>query len=165
MPGFGSMGLQEPFGAQMGTVQGTTTPQGDTLPFAQAGTVPTATGSGWTMSPMPTFQVLALGTLPTGTTTLNWAQASLFTFTAYAGTFTLAFSGMQLGQQIQILATGNASATATWPASGITWAGVITGPALSNAAPLLTTAVAYVITLTCTAVGSSPTFVGQYIQA
>jgi len=158
------MGLQEPGGALMGTVQSPTLPQGDTLPYALAGAVPTATGSGWAMLLPPVFSVAALGTLATGTTTLNWAQFNFYTFTAYGGAFTIAFTNVTVGQQIQLYVTGAGSAAATWP-STISWVGLSgAAPPVVGTTPILTGATVY-LTITCTALGASPTFVGTYITS
>ncbi len=157
------MQLQLPPGTLMGTAQAAgTVPAGlgDILPFTLAGAVPTATGAGWAMQLPPVYSVSALGTLATGTTTLNWAAYNYFTLTAYGGAFTLAFSNVSVGQQIQLFVTGAGSAAATWP-SGITWIGLTSAPAASSSAPVLT-ANTVLITLTCTAAN---TFVGSYITS
>ncbi len=159
MPGFGSMGLQEPFGAQMGVVQGTTTPTGDTLPFGVPGLVPTATGLGWLMMPGSGF--VALGTLATGTTQLNCAVANYFTFTCYGGAMTLLPVNMLLGQTIVLWITGAGSAAITWPGT-TSWVGVGSATDGVHVAPTVTS-LTTVVALTCTAIGASPTYNGFYI--
>src|SRR5208337_3723494 len=102
MPSFGSMGLQEPGGSQMGVIQSPSTPAGDTLPYS-AGMSPVGTGAGWLMMPDGQGLPIALGTLATGTTNLNCALYNYFSFTCYGGAMTLVFQNMLVGQQIQLL--------------------------------------------------------------
>ena len=161
MPSFGSMGLQEPGGSQMGTVQSSTTPLGDTLPYTLDNGVPMATGTGWQIGLTPAYSVAALGTLATGTTTLNCSLFNYFTFTCYGGAMTLAFGNIQIGQSIKLLITSAASAAITWPGS-FTWVGILIAPAVSNSAPVLTSGGPNVteVTITCTSIGN---YVGVYI--
>ncbi len=149
-------GANVPGGAVMGQLITPNTPGGDTLPFSPTGAVPTATGSGWQMSLPPNFQVQALGTLATGTTTLNCGVANYFTLTAYGGSFTLALANAYVGQMIAVQITGAGSAAATWP-STMTWIG-----SGSAAAPTLTANTTLVF-LIVTALGASPTYTGFYL--
>ncbi len=158
---FGSMQLAETPGSQMGVVQGTTAPLGDTLPYTLDNAVPMATGTGWQMGLTPAYSVAALGTLATGTTTLNCSLFNYFTFTCYGGAMTLVFGNIQIGQSIKLLITSAVSAAVTWPGT-FTWIGVVIAPAVANVAPVLTSAGPNVteVTITCTSAGN---YVGFYI--
>ena len=101
---------------------------------------------------------------------IDWTTGGFFTVTQYGGAFTVAFwttatyanaAGAQvlsasLGQTIAIYIPAVGSAAITWP-STITWVG-----SASASAPTTTTN-ATLVYLTCTAVGSAPTFVGFYL--
>jgi len=148
----------------MGTVQSVglvPATLGDTLPFTVAGTVPTATGTGWAMVLAPVNSVLAMGTLATGTTTFNWGLYNYFTLTCYGGSMTFAFSNVTPGQSITMAITGAGSAAVTWPGT-FSWVGVIATPAVSAAAPVLTGAVLTVVNITCTSLGN---YIGEYITS
>jgi len=142
-------------------VQGVTTPgPADISPQLGFGAV--GNGKAWVTTPgVFNGAISALGTLPTGTTILDWTQAGIYTFTAYAGSFTISFTNAgnltpSLGQTIQVVITGAGSASPTWPSS-VTWVG-----AASASAPTLTGNVT-IVYLTCVAVGSSPTIYGFYL--
>ena len=160
MPSFGSMGLQEPGGSQMGVIQSPSTPAGDTLPYS-AGMSPVGTGAGWLMMPDGQGLPIALGTLATGTTNLNCALYNYFSFTCYGGAMTLVFQNMLVGQQIQLLITGAGSAAITWP-STVAWVGVGSATDGVHVAPTVTSLTTWVM-VTCTALGTSPTYTGIYI--
>ncbi len=170
--GFGSQILAETPGAPMGTVQSTgvvpATP-GDTIPYTLAGSVPTATGTGWAAQLTPIYNVTALGTVSTGTITLNWAQSNLFTLTLPNSTGpTFAFSNVTVGQSIQMIITvgGTSSTIVAWP-SGFTspgaWIGTLTGTGgASSSAPAvgITAGLVIAVEITCIAAG---TYIGEYL--
>jgi len=147
-------------GQQMGVLITPTNPGGDTLPFAVANTVPMATGASWMMQLLPCYNVLALGTLATGTTTFNWAASNYYTLTCYAGAMTFAFSNVQPGQSIRMFITGAGSAAITWP-STFTWIGLTAAPAASAVAPVVTSATV-LVDITCTTLGN---YIGSYITS
>jgi len=134
------------------------------------------TGRNWVATPGCFNGALsALGTLATGTTNLDWTQAGIFTFTCYGGTMTLQFAttatsalaaasqilSPSIGQTIMLVITGAGSAAITWP-STISWVGVGTATDGVHTAPTVTS-VTTVVYLTCTGVGSAPTYVGFYV--
>lgn len=141
MPGFGSMGLQEPFGSQMGVVQTPTMPLGDTLAFATAGTIPTATGSGWTMLPTgdaPVVSVSAAYSATIGNHLILANTASAFTITlppagSVPAGFVLLIKAISSTPNIITLATGVATDKIENGSAGV-----------SNTALLPATAYAYV---------------------
>src|SRR5271157_3272085 len=79
------------------------------------------TGNHWDGTPSPHHAIAALGTLGSGTTILDWTQASYFTCTARGGAFTLSFtnaSGVltpKIGNIIRMRILHAGSAAATWP--------------------------------------------------
>jgi len=151
-------------------VQGVTTPgPADISPQLGFGAV--GNGQAWLTTPgVFNGSLKALGTLLTGTTNIDWTAAGIYTFTCYGGAMTLQFAttattalaaasqvlSPSLGQTICLIITGAGSAAITWP-STVTWVG-----AASSSAPTVTGNVT-VVYLTCTAVGSSPTYIGFYL--
>ena len=116
-----------------------------------------------------------LGTLATGTTNIDWTAAGIYTLTCYGGAMTFQFAttataslaaasqvlSPSLGQTIMLIITGAGSAAITWPTT-ISWVGEGTSGAGVHTAPTVTS-VTTVVYLTCTAVGSAPTYLGLYI--
>jgi|SRR5271157_2010058 len=158
-------------------VQGVTVPAAaDDNPLQGFSAV--GTGSNWVGTPGSFNAALsALGTPTAGTVVnLDWTAAGLFTMTMpSSGTSTFQFAttataalaaakqvaSFSLGQTIQIVITGTGGVTVAWPTT-ISWVGVGTATDGVHAAPTLTS-VTTVIYLTCTGVGTSPTFIGFYI--
>ena len=111
----------------------------------------------------------AMGTLATGTTYFDWTSYGIFSLTCYGGAMTFSFNASStatvaspsLGQTILLVITGAGSAAITWPAT-VSWIGLGTTGSGVHAAPTVTSVTTYVL-LTCTAVGSSPTYTGMYI--
>ena len=131
---------------------------GDTLPFSPQGLIPVSTGTGW--QTVPLSSVSALGTLATGTTTINCGLYNYFTLTCYGGAMTFAFANIQVGQTIEMFITGAGSAAITWPGT-FSWIGLTATPAASSSAPVVTAATV-LVAITCTSVGN---YVGSYITS
>ena len=138
--GFGSMQLQETPGAQMGTIAGSTTPMGDTLPFAAAGTVPTATGSGWAMLPAGASPVVSVSAAYTAT--INNHLILLTTTSAFTVTLPPAGSvpaGFELifkfisGTNIVTLATGVATDKIEGGTAGVSNTAILPATAFPHA--------------------------------
>ncbi len=130
-------------------------------------------GRNWVSTPGSFNAALATITAASGSNVANnidWTAAGFFTITQYAGAYTLTFAttataaltaanqvgSFSLGQTIAIWIPAVGSAAITWP-STITW---VTSAAAT--APTTTTN-GTLVYLTCTAVGSAPTFIGFYL--
>ena len=105
---------------------------------APLGFMPGSNGQSWVALPGPAMAIQALGALTIAGATLDWSKYAYYTFTAYGGSFTLAFSNVTIGQMIRIRITAATSASCTWP-STVTWVGTAHGGAGSASAPVLTT--------------------------
>jgi hypothetical protein len=118
-------------------------------------------------TPSYNLAVVAQGTLTTALN-IDWSVAGLTTLTltasdtlvvTFATTATASLAAasqvnsFQLGQIIRVRFVGASGASITWP-STITWLGA--------AAPTYTGTTPVVVELTCTGVGSAPTFDGNY---
>jgi len=120
------------------------TPADESAPL---GFMPGSNGESWVALPGPCMAINALGALTATGATLDCSLYGYFSWTAYAGAFTLTLANATIGQVIQCKVTG-AAGTPTWPGATITWVGTVAAGTGSASAPLQTAATA--ITLVCT---------------
>lgn len=128
-----------------GTASSATVPADESAPL---GYMPGSNGQSWVALPGPTMAINALGALTAAGATLDWSQYAYYSFTAYGGAFTLAFSNVTIGQMIRIRITAAGSADCTWP-STIAWVGTAHGGAGAAVKPVQTT-YASDVTIVCT---------------
>ena len=118
-----------------GTATSATVPADEAAPL---GYMPGSNGQSWVALPGPIMAIQALGALTIAGATLDWSKYAYYSFTAYGGAFTLAFSNVTIGQMIRIRITHATSAACTWP-STIAWVGTAHGGAGAAVAPVQTT--------------------------
>jgi hypothetical protein len=138
-----------------GTASSATMPADEAAPL---GYMPGSNGQSWVALPGPIMAINALGALTATGATLDWSSSAYYSFTAYAGAFSLVFSNVTIGQMIRIRITAASNAACTWSGSTISWVGTAHGGAGSASAPVLTT-YANDITLVCTGLN---TYDGTY---
>lgn len=115
---------------------------------APLGFMPGSNGQSWIALPGPIMAIQAIGALTIAGATLDWSKYAYYSFTAYGGAFTLAFSNVTIGQMIRIRITAATSADCTWP-STIAWVGTAHGGAGAAVKPVQTT-YASDVTIVCT---------------